>query len=157
MEKGDICLESLKIQGLSLEEYLAQETQTRTVRFWGSDHEVTPVLVSEVHGDGLQIVYLEPLFTRPNYYILRIDSSVDLYDDESLPEVDKQNYGSVQELLLQMVEEEYDCLDRYDEGKDGLYFDPYDDEIEPFEYEFPMLDWGGGSWGQMANFKTGGK
>lgn len=147
----------VRVDGLTLSEFLERETKPQNVRFWGSDYTVTPALVTEVHGDGSQIVYLEPLFTRPNYYILRIDSSIDLRDDESLSEADKQNYGAVYELLLQMIEEEYDSLDRYDEGEDGLYFDPYDDEVEPFEYEFPMLNWGGGSWGQMANFKTGGK
>ena len=145
----------IKIEGLTLAEFLERETKPQNVRFWGSDYTVTPALVTEVHGDGLQIVYLEPLFTRPNYYILRIDSSIALDDDESLSEADKQNYGAVYELLLQMIEEEYDSLDRYDEGEDGLYFDPYNDEVEPFEYEFPMLNWGGGSWGLMANFKTG--
>lgn len=147
----------IKIEDLTLAEFLEKETKPQNVRFWGSDYVVTPALVSEIHGDGLQIVWLSSLFTRPNYYILRVDSSIDLNDDESLSEIDKQNYGAVYELLLQMIEEEYDCLDRYDEGKDGLYFDPYDDEVEPFEYEFPMLNWGGGSWGLMANFKTGGK
>jgi len=145
----------IKIEGLSLTEFLEQETKPQEVYFWGGDYVVTPALVSEIHGDGLQIVWLSSLFTRPNYYLLRIDSSIDLNDDESLPEADKMSYETVQELLLQMVEDEFGALDRYEQGENYLYFDPDNDEVEPFEYEFPMLNWGGGSWGMMANFKTG--
>lgn len=144
-----------QVNNLSLIEFLEQETKPQKVRFWGEDYVVTPALVSEMHGDGLQIVWLSSIYTRPNYYILRIDSSIDLDNDESLSEKDQQNYGAVYELLLNMIEDEYDSLDRYEEGENGLYYEPDYPDIEPFEYEFPMLNWGGGSWGMMANFRTG--
>lgn len=47
-------------------------------RFWGRNYIITPRLVEWVHGDGLQVIYFQPLNTRPNYYVARIDSKVSL-------------------------------------------------------------------------------
>lgn len=143
------------INGLTLDAFLKKATASRTVSFWGTDYTVTPALVDEVHGDGLQVVWLSSINTRPNYYLLRIDSSIQLSNDESLSEKDQYSYGTVMELLLHMVSEQYGDLCRYDVNKEGKYFDPSDASVEPFEYEFPMLSWDGGIWGLLANFKTG--
>lgn len=143
------------IDGLTVEELIKRETESRETMFWGRKSTVTPALVDEVHGDGLQVVWLSSINTRPNYYLLRIDSSVVLDDDESLPDKDKTEYGTVLEMLLQLIEEQYGDIYRYAEGAGCMYYDPDDDGIEPFEYSFPMLNWGGGSWGLIANFKTG--
>ncbi len=143
------------IDGLTIEELIKRETETHETTFWGRKITVTPALVDEVHGDGLQVVWLSSIDTRPHYYVLRIDSSIAVDDDESLSDEDKAEYRCVWEMLLRLIEEQYDNIDRYAEGDDGKYYDPDDGDIEPFEYDFPMLNWGGGSWGLIANFKTG--
>lgn len=53
---------------------LDELTATRTVHFWGQEYEVTPVLVHEALGDGKQIIGFSPLNTRPNYYVVLVDS-----------------------------------------------------------------------------------
>jgi len=79
------------------------------LRFWGSDHTITPVLIEEVHGDGMQLVYFTALATRPNSYVLRIDSNILISEnfednDKSLSEKDKAAYREVGELLMTMIE-----------------------------------------------------
>lgn len=149
-------MEAIKIiNGQTIEELIKRETETHESMFWGKKITVTPALVDEIHGDGLQIVWLSSISTRPHYYVLRIDSSVALDDDESLSDNDKDEYGTVKEMLLRLIEDQYDNIDRYTEGADCKCYDPDDEDIEPFEYSFPMLNWGGGSWGLIANFMTG--
>ena len=57
---------------------LTQLCQRHKTRFWGSDYFVTPRLVDWIHGDGLQVIQLVALNSRPNYYLARIDSTVEL-------------------------------------------------------------------------------
>ena len=45
------------------------------VTMWGQPHRVTPRLVSEVFGDGRLLLEIIPLATRPNFYVVRVDSS----------------------------------------------------------------------------------
>lgn len=149
-------MEAIKIiNGQTIEELINSEIETRETTFWGQKTTITPALVDEVNGDGLQIVYLSSIYTRPNYYILKIDSSIILDNDESLSDEDQSEYGTVLEMLLRMIGDQYDDIDRYTDGADCKYYDPDDEDIEPSEYSFPMLNWGGGSWGLIANFMTG--
>ncbi len=128
-----------------IEKILKHFTREYECHFWGEKHIVKPCLIEHIHGDGLQLVYLTPLDTRPNYYLLRIDSSIDISDDESLNEEDFEYYGSVCELLLQMVEEEHINIEHYDETGEGLYIN---EDGDTFEFEFPMLSCSSGvSWG----------
>jgi hypothetical protein len=138
----------MDLRGLTddqIQKAIAYHTETMVVHWWGEDHVITPALVEETHGDGMQLIHVTPIDTRPNYYVLRIDSGVDL-ENEIFSDHDKEVYGTIKEMLLQMIEGEYDNIDRYEENEKGLY---YDDETEPFEYEFPILSWGGGMWGQL--------
>lgn len=143
------------VDGLTIEQLIERETKERTVSFWGEDCTFSPAMVSDKHGDGMQVVWLSSIDTRPLYWLLRIDSSVDLSDDESLSDDDKDNYGTVEELLIQIVEHEFGDVKGYEMMEDGRYYDPEDPSFEPFEFEYPMMCWGGGSWGLVANFKTG--
>ena len=125
-----------------LEDYLKKATKPRKIRFWGENYKVAPALVTARFGDGLQIVWVTPIDARPFYYLICIDSKTDIESDDF--EWDKQ--------LLQPIEEEYDNIDNYEEREDGKYYNPYDEDAEPFDYKFPMLSWGGGSWGVEKNF-----
>lgn len=129
--------------------FLKHRCRHRNVRFWGQEYRIKPYLISSIDGDGLQIVYVEPITTRPNYYVLRIDSSHDISSDE----FDYDN------LLLTMIEEECDNAANYHhEWRRGKYvgkrFDWHKGDVPEWqETEFPMLNWDGGMWGVISNFK----
>jgi hypothetical protein len=67
---------------------MATETKTpdylrrHKVRFWGRNYIITPRLVEWMHGDGKQFMYFMPLNTRPNYYVVRVDSALSLDNHE---------------------------------------------------------------------------
>jgi hypothetical protein len=46
----------------------------REVTFWEQKYRITPLLVDAVLGDGKKLVGLQPLDTRPDYYVIRVDS-----------------------------------------------------------------------------------
>ena len=140
------------IDGKTLEQWVEEQSKAYETTFWGEKCMCTPELIEEKHGDGLQLVYLKPIDTRPNFYLLLIDSKINVSDDDSLSDDDKEEYGDISELLLRLVETEHTNIDHYSENSDGLYYDEYDDSVEPFEFEWPMLSWCGGSWGSIVNF-----
>lgn len=57
---------------------LAELTAPRERKLWGQPHRITPELVETVFGDGQQIIGFCPLNTRPNYYVVRVDSGWEL-------------------------------------------------------------------------------
>ncbi|MDR2057064.1 MAG: hypothetical protein LBP83_02045 [Dysgonamonadaceae bacterium] len=139
--------------------FVEYETRERKVLFWGSDHTIKPQLIKEIEGDGLQVVWFQSFDHRPNYYVLRIDSSHDIASDDF-------DEG----ILLQMVEREFLNVDDFKEieinGKEiYVHVDDLDFDgrlLAPVEYalikeeedlDFPMLSWSGGSWGTCGNFK----
>lgn len=46
----------------------------REVSFWGCKYTITPRFVTKKFGDGKKLLAVQPLNTRPNYYVIRIDS-----------------------------------------------------------------------------------
>lgn len=124
----------------------------RVAKLWGQEYVGSDYVVNEVHGDGMQIAYFMTLDSRPFCYYIRIDSGLDLAldDYDILSGEDKDHYGSYTEMLMQMIEEECDNIDRYEENEDSFYTCDQDIEegIEPFEFKFPMLSAGTGYfWG----------
>lgn len=61
---------------------LTRFIRRRKVHFWGSNYVITPRLVNWIHGDGLKVMRFQPLNTRPDYYVLRIDSKMETDSDE---------------------------------------------------------------------------
>ncbi len=55
--------------------------QPEEVRFWGEDYLVTRRYVPGKIGDGGGLLLFSPLNTRPNGYVLRVDSQRDIQDD----------------------------------------------------------------------------
>lgn len=139
------------IENKTLQQWIDEQSKPYKTKFWGEECMCEPYLIEKKQGDGIQLVYLMPIDSRPNFYLLLIDSSIDVKSDESLPQ-DESECGTIWEMLLRMIEEECTNIDHYTENKDGLYYDQYDNSIEPFEYEWPMLSWSGGSWGSIVNF-----
>ena len=50
-------------------------TKKHLVHFWGQRHFVSPAYVPTVLGDGRKLLAVQPLNTRPKYYLIRVDSS----------------------------------------------------------------------------------
>lgn len=61
---------------------LAPYLAPHTIHWWGYERAVTPSLCAKVFGDGLQLLALQPLDTRPHYYVIRIDSAWALDGEE---------------------------------------------------------------------------
>lgn len=83
------------------EAVLASLTQTRSVRFWGREYTVTPLLVTRVLGDGGQVIAFQPLATRPDYYVVRVDSSWDL----------DNHHWEAPEPFIDHVDEVYEAIE----------------------------------------------
>jgi len=102
---------------------LASYTKSRKTTLWGQESETTPTLVHTVFGDGRSIITLEPTNSRPDYYVMLADSSINSFEDAL------EFIADNEELVFQAIEEEYGNVDdqQYDED---------DNEIET-----PEDDW----------------
>lgn len=47
----------------------------RRVKFWGQEYDIVPAVCDTIFGDGRRLMYVEPLNTRPNYYVVQVDST----------------------------------------------------------------------------------
>jgi len=130
------------------QEILDHITREQTLTLWGQPSTDRHCLISEKHGDGKQLICFETMDSRPFHYYIRVDSSLDLDKEEyeMLSIEDRDNFGSFSEMIMQMIEEEYDNIDRYEEQDNGKYTNEQDRDEghEPFEYKFPMFSLGAG-------------
>jgi hypothetical protein len=95
--------------------------------FWGKRYRITPQLVDKIFGDGKQIIYLTPLNTRPNHYIVQIDSKTDMSSDEW--------YNTLEEIQEEIEDEFGPCRG-----------------IRGGMINFPAPDWDCGvSWGNASD------
>ena len=83
---------------MTIEEKLATELTPHVEELWGQRIlDFVPPLVSRIWGDGRQLLYVEPVATRPRYYLARIDSACvpdfDWIDDEVLDAIEEE-FGS---------------------------------------------------------------
>jgi len=113
----------------NIDDFIKNETSKHIEYLWGQECVVEPVIIDEIHGDGLQLIYWGTIDQRPNYWILRIDSKTD---------IDSDNFNQQDELYF-MVTDQW-----------GSY-EPGEYEIE--ECEYPMVvDTMGSFWGILKNF-----
>lgn len=106
------------------------------VRFWGSEYDITPAFVAAFFGDGKQLVAITPLNTRPNYYVIRVDSSWNLSNFQDEPIM-----GDYIDEIYDAIEAEYGCMDDRDE----------EDETPEEERGWPMLNSEcGSSWSSFT-------
>jgi hypothetical protein len=109
-------------------------------QLWGVDYVITPRLIAAEIGDGKQLVCVTPLFSRPNYVVARVDSTMkhvlDEYDPTRGPFGGARSYL---DAIMEAAEEEY-----------GYHGDEeYRDENGDETRGFPVVDWGGGcTWGK---------
>lgn len=131
---------------------LEKELKPFKTRFWGEDCPVSPAFVQDSEGDGLQLIWLSSIDSRPQFYVLRIDSHWD---------VDSDDFDL--EYMLTRIKEECGDADRYvciDYENDIYVIGGEEDNPDADRYtwddlSFPMLRWEGGSWGLIKNFRTG--
>lgn len=120
---------------------LRPELATQITHFWGHDYEVTPALVDKVFGDGRQVIFFTPLASRPNWYVVRVDSSWS-----------EDNWNSsATDYVYDHTDEIYDAIDhQYGNAH-------YEDEPEDSEGEdFPSLHDGYGvGWGMIFMLEPG--
>lgn len=106
------------MEKLSIEKIIKKEMASRTVRFWGVNYEnFAPVLAQTQHGDGKRLMWFSSMDTRPNYYLVRVDSKLPMDDsDESVDTV----YDFVTLTLIEALEDEfgYFCNDHRDGGEE---------------------------------------
>lgn len=110
-------------------------------QFWGQPHTITPRLIARAFGVGDRLVCITPMATRPNYFIVRIDSAVKDVRDPFPVRTSDPDGGYATSLLddiMSAAEEEYGYFgDEEYRGKDG-------DESRGF----PVTDWSiGVAWG----------
>lgn len=115
----------------------------RRVDFWGRRHTIHPRLVDEKFGDGLGLITFTPLNTRPNYYVVRVDSSLVLNEDcEDTGLSSHAFYDDVLPLIYEAIEEQFGNVYWSRDEEDG------DPEAEL--YPWPALDDGAGAgWGSL--------
>lgn len=117
---------------------LMRLVQRRVAHFWGQRHIVTPRLADWIHGDGKQVIYFTPLATRPQHYVVRIDSRVDLDSDAFR--------GHVLEGIYEALEDQFGRhRDEYEHDNGRTYVK---------HNGWPALDDDYGSaWGTLAMLK----
>ena len=148
----------MEIQGFTKEQWVEVLTQETTRTLWGDSYTFTPVICSEKLGDGEQLIWLSSIDTRPMFWLLFVDSSTDLSEiecDELVSLVEgcfgRHPYANGFDIL------DKDDFEKHLKETEGFEwkrdYDTYEDYLSACEY--PAMLWGGGSWGMIANFKTG--
>jgi hypothetical protein len=108
---------------VTTEELRALVEVPETVEFWGQKHTVTPRFIAKIFGDGKMLLIVQPMNTRPNHFVVRVDSSsaLDVFD--------------IIDDIMDAAEDEYG------------YYD--DEELSDDEKVFPVVDWTVGcSWSE---------
>lgn len=78
--------------------------------FWGQPYTRIPQFVSPFFGDGQQLVCIQPLNTRPDLYVIRVDSIVKLSDDSTC-EYSDLHIRSLLDEIYDAIEDEYGSSD----------------------------------------------
>lgn len=145
-----------KIDGKTMEEWISHETRKRTVEFWGQEHEIQPVICSDVQGDGLQLVYVQSIDQRPNYWLLRVDSKTNVeaddFDIETLLEPLEEEFG-IEPYSYCHDEREFIIAQKDNKHPGHDYAQGYD-TYQEYEksFDFPCVWWQGGFYGSIVNF-----
>jgi hypothetical protein len=97
-------------------------TRRQWARLWGQKHMIKPVFIKQALGNGDKLVAITPLNTRPNYYLIRVDSSW------SVRNSDDSNICDHIDEISEAIEEE--CGRKYET----------DDDDEEIVMPWPALD-----------------
>ena len=84
---------------------LAIAIRRRKTSFWRRDYIVTPRLLDWIDGDGRLVITFTPLATRPDRYIIRIDSKTNMDSDTFYDDTLEAIYTKIEEEFGQKEEE----------------------------------------------------
>ena len=90
---------------------LGPYTKEQDTSLWGVKYKTTPTLVDTVFGDGGSLISLDPANSRPDYYIMLVDSNIQSFEDAI------DFISNNEELIYEPIELEF-----------GNYEDDYDDD-----------------------------
>lgn len=79
-------------------------SRKRKVEFWGSTHEITPAVARSHLGDGKLLLGFSCLNTRPDYYLIRVDSK--FFDDDDDDIMDRIEEDVIDALADEFGEKE---------------------------------------------------
>ncbi len=101
-----------KIENKTLQEWIEQETAAEDLEFCGVEIEnFRPVICEKKQGDGLQLVWVKTLMQRPRYWLVLIDSKMN---------VNSEDFDV--EFLISIIEDEFGSGCDYPEiDDDGIY------------------------------------
>lgn len=102
------------------DELKARLTRRQWATLWGQKSMIQPVFVDAHLGDGQQLVAITPLNTRPNYYLIRVDSKwwMDSWRSrEQLPE-DEHFAEHIDDICSAIEDEVGRKYETDDDGKD---------------------------------------
>lgn len=121
---------------VTIESLIKTEMTPKVVTLWGQKYyNHTPTLIDAIHGDGQCLMYIVPLATRPDYYILRVDSSV----SQMIKDDDDEIIDLVESELCRIIRGEHGSHDEDDDVNEV-------DVIKPF----PALNYSCGcGWGEV--------
>jgi hypothetical protein len=77
---------------------LKKLTKPYYTRFWGQKRLARAVFIETALGDGNKLIALSPLSSRPNYYLIRVDSSWSIDNDDPI-------------CICDHIDEIYDAVD----------------------------------------------
>lgn len=124
----------------------------QTASVWGSETRITPRLVERLFGDGRLLAFIEPTFTRPNYYVVRIDSGWTLTDGFPTHGDDSEgspDWRDALDNIWDAIESEFgvECMCSAPSGVKGDLCENCGDEVEAY---FPVVgETGGCAWGTV--------
>lgn len=135
-----------------IQAYIKTQTKRQRAYLWGDYQVFTPVVLSQIFGDGKQVIYIGSIDQRPKFWIARIDSSQsfepDEFDVEKIVSAIEEEFGSVPETGYMTFEE-------FKEAKESgrFLFDEYTNYSSYMDdCKYPRMDWHGGHWGTLKNF-----
>ncbi len=101
-------------------------------KMWGQRYRIKPRLVSEVFGDGRRLLCLYPIMFRPNHFIVRMDSKIDM----------QENFDWLDKIYESIEEEFYEWPWAKAYGRTW-----HEDESADMDSRLSFSD--GSSWGEM--------
>lgn len=121
----------------------------RPTNWWGCECICSPRFVEATFGDGRQLVAIQPLNTRPSYYVIRVDSRWGLRGGDIWWDNLDDIYEAISDEWGEKERERYRLIE--DMAEQGIFpGDPrYNDDLTGNE---DRLDWPVASWDAGAGW-----
>lgn len=129
---------------ITREEVAAYLSTRTTGRLWGSEHTISPRLVTDVQGSGGAFLFLEPMNHRPNFYVIEVEPQIAADENDEVSEIIEEIYELVEADFG--TEESEETLIR--EGTEELGREPTEAELER-AWQWPIPNFEGVAWGEF--------